>query len=270
MVLVFCSMPGSQESALGYTGQLALKPAASCTQTGTDTVNAYSASGTEGHSLATDCSPDTRRLEEVHFPVSDGEKVYTVSNVDPVVEMSEVTGSLKSFSATLTGPDPTFEIDILLEASPFMEEPKGPEAIVFPPSQFWMSSEMLWEMGVAPKVEGALEAARSATGGRAIAVSSARKLSAEDGKKEEATFGDFEKATVAIHVLKHARTGVKHYHKHLAKKNWMSLVGYSMVVAVLAVLALGVCRRFLRQTKGYVAPQEQDEETMPMQLVHSE
>jgi hypothetical protein len=34
-----------------------------------------------------------------------------------------------------------------------------------------------------------------------------------------------------------------------------------MVAALLAVLALGVCRRFLWQKRGYVAPEGQDEET---------
>merc|ERR1719201_2172890 len=264
MVLVFCSIPGQQESMLGSSGKIVLKPAASCTQTGSETVNAYSGADTsEGHVLAADCTPG-RRLEKLDEPfhVSDGEKIFTVSNVDAAVENSEVTGALKSFSATLTGPNPAFEIDILLELGKFTEEKKGPEAIPFPPTNFYLNANTLWEMGVAPKVEGALEAARSAKGGRAIVVETpARKLAAEEGKKE---LGDFEKATFAIHALKHARMGIKHMHKQRAQKSWVSLVGYSMVAALLVVLALGVCRRFLRQQKGYVAPQEQEEETQAL------
>jgi hypothetical protein len=265
MVLVFCSEPGSQESKLGVAGNIVLQPDASCTQTGSETINAYSGADKKGK-LAADCTPDSRRLKKVDpFHVSDGEKIFTVSNVDTSAETSEITGAPKSFTASLTGPDPAFELDVHLELSPFVEEKKGPAAIPFPvpANDFWLTAGLLWTIGVAPKVEGALEAARSATGGRAVALQSARQL-AEEGKKEGATFGDFEKANVAMHVLKLSRTGIQHMRNQRAQKSWVALVGCSMVAVVLAVLALGVCRRFLRQKKGYVAPEEQDEETLPV------
>ena len=169
------------------------------------------------------------------------------------------TGDLKSFTTTLTGPDPAFELDIHTELSPFAPAgDKGPEAITFPTPTFWLTASSLWTLGVAPKVGPALEAAKSATGGRTVVLDD-RRLGAEEGKKE---FGEFEKASVALHVLKLSRTGIHRLIKKQREQNsWAALVGYPMVAALMVVVAMVAYRSFLRMKKGYVAPEEQDEET---------
>merc|ERR1719420_1657423 len=110
-------------------------------------------------------------------------------------------------------------------------------------------------------VEPPLVAARSSTGGRAVVLQQGRQL---EGKKEGATFGDFEKANVAISIMKLSRKGIQHVKNQKMQKGWMEFVGYSTAVALLVVLALGVCRNFLKQNKSYVAPQEQDDEHLPV------
>merc|ERR1719235_897986 len=169
-------------------------------------------------------------------------------------------GDLESYTASLTGPDPAFELDFSLVLSPFAPPgPKGPEQLEFKTPETWLDAASLWTIGVAPKVQGALEAAKSAKGGRAVVLQT-RQLAADRADKEGATFGDFEKANVAMHILKLSRTGI-HYmiNKQRAQSSWAPLVGHPMVVALLVVLALGACRSFLSQKKGYVAPEEQDE-----------
>jgi hypothetical protein len=266
MVLVFCSEPGSQESKLGATGGVVLKPDASCTHTGTDTVNAYSGAS-EGDVLASDCTPDGtmphggRRLDKIEpFTVSDGEKTYHVSDVEESYEMTP-GGDLKSFTASFTGPSPDFELDVHLELSHFANPgPKGPEQLSFKTPTFWLNAASLWSIGVAPKVKGALAAAESSTGGRVVVLDD-RRLGAGEGKKE---FGDFEKANVAMHVLKLSRKGIHHLiKKQREQTSVVAFAGNVMVAAVLALLALGVCRRFLWQKKGYVAPEGLDEESIP-------
>jgi hypothetical protein len=223
----------------------------------------------DGEVLASDCTPDRRlggrlhrRLESgstVYGTVSDGEKLYHVTDVEDSYEMSP-SGDLKSFTASLTGPDPAFEFDFHVELSPFSPSPpKGPEEIPFKTPTFWLNAGSLWTLGVAPKVGPALEAAKSTKGGRTVVLDD-RRLGAEDGKKQE--FGDFEKASVALHVLKLSRTGIHHLIKKQREQNsWAALVGYPMVAALMVVLALVAYRSFLRLKKGYVAPEEQDEET---------
>merc|ERR1719456_124160 len=95
-------------------------------------------------------------------------------------------GDLKSFAATLTGPNPAFEVDVDVELAPFSGPgDKGPEQITFGTPTVWLDAGSLWASGVSPSVKGALEAAKSATGGRAV-VLQGRKLAADQGKKEGA------------------------------------------------------------------------------------
>merc|ERR1719281_1583316 len=245
MVLVFCSMPASQESKLGASGGLELVPAAACTTTGDATVNAYSGAS-EGDVLASDCTPDGymphgRRLDAIDpFTVSDGETSYHVSDVEESYEMTP-SGDLKSMTMSFTGPDPAFELDVHLEMSHFTNPgDKGPEQLTFKTPEFWLNAKSLWEIGVAPKVQGALEAAASSTGGRVVVMDD-RRLGAE-GKKES---GDFEKTNVAIHVLKLSRKGIHHLiQKQRETTSVLAFAGNVMVAAVLVLLALGVCRRF--------------------------
>jgi hypothetical protein len=262
MVLVLCSDPASQESKLGATGSIALKPTATCTQTGSAEVNAYDGAE-EGDKFAGDCPG--RRLAPVPvqpFIVSDGQTTYHVTAMDGEAETSS-TGEFKSFTATLTGPEPEFELDVHVELAPFSGPGKGPEEIVFPtPEGFWLNAASLWSIGVSPKVKGALEAARSATGGRAV-VTESRRL--HEDKKEGATLGEFEKAGVMMHFLKVSRTGIHHMINEQRKQtSWGAVVANPMVAALVVVLALGAFRRFMWQKNGYVAPEEQDEETQPV------
>jgi hypothetical protein len=291
MVLVFCSDPASELSQLGDTGNIAIKNAHSCASAGAAVFNAYhgvSPPASEGHVLATDCTPVTpakpgaRRLaaKEIYpFSVSDGKAVFTATSVDDDYAFSP-TGDLETVMASFTGPNKNFELDLKVELSPFaLPTAAGADAIIFPKpaNDFWLNSATLWKIGVTPKVAGAILAAKSPTGGKAVG----RRLTATSqsetvqGKQEDAKLGDFEKASLALHVLKHAHSGIHHIlEKETAEMSWGALIGYSTVAALLVVLALGACRSFLRQKKGYVAPEEQEEETQALGvdqlLAHSE
>jgi hypothetical protein len=263
MVLVFCSDPASQESKLGGSGSIKLDPEAECTTPGKAVLNLYhGVSPAQGEVLASDCTPEGRRLSApVAVVVSDGEKSYAVSAMDTSEEKTS-SGQPKSFTAVLTGPDPAFELDVTVELSAFSQG--SPKEIVFPTpaNNFWLNAGSLWAIGVSPKVKGALEAARSAKGGRAVVLTHTRQL-AEEGKKTGATLGDFEKASIAMHFLKLSRTGIHHMiNEKRAQSSWGAVAGYPMVAALVVVAALGAFRTYLRMNKGYVAPEEQNDETL--------
>jgi hypothetical protein len=171
-------------------------------------------------------------------------------------------GDIKSFTASVTGPNPTFEIDVHVELSPFDGPGKGPSSIEFqePPKNFWLNVLSLWKIGVAPKVKGAIATAKDPAGGKAVHAETRRLTPDKQGK-----LGDFEKATVATHVLKLSHAGIHHMiFKKRAQMSLLALLGYSLGAVLLVVLAVGACRSFLRQKKGYVAPEEHDEETQAL------
>jgi hypothetical protein len=267
MVLVFCSDPASQESKLGETGNIVIKNVLTCATPST--------SG--GAVLASDCTEDDgRRLEQAGigpFAVSDGTTTFTASSVDYSHE-TDTFGVPKSLTASLTGPDPAFELDVKVELSPFKSlHGKVTDEIEFqePAGKFWLNTLTLWQIGVSPKVKGAIAAAKAATGGVAV-TTAARQLTPdkEEGKTAGATLGDFEKATVATHVLKLSQTGIHHMIlKKRAQMSWLALLGYSLGAVLLVVLALGACRSLLHQKKGYVAPEDQDEEAVALAVDQS-
>jgi hypothetical protein len=254
MVLVFCSEPGSEESLLAETGNIAIKPTMTCAQGGTavlDPVHGVAPPSSAGHVLASDCTAPARRLgDKILFNVSDGATTFGVSSIDYSDEKDAL--GLKSMTVELTGPNPAFEVDAHIE----FDEVKAPTGIVFPKpfNDYWLNTDLLWKIGVVPKVAEALAAAKSPDGGKAVEMT--RRLTAS-------TLGDFEKANIAMHVLKVSQNGIHHMIlKERTQMSWVALAGYSSCAVLLVALALGACRGFFMKTKGYttmVAPEEDDE-----------
>jgi hypothetical protein len=268
MVLVFCSEPASQEAKLGETGNLALFPPMSCSTPGAavlDPVSGVKPGASSGETLANGCrrlegeEDQARRLEDkILFPVSDGATVFGVSNV--AYDSDKEGLDMKSLSVKLTGPEPDFEIDVDVDFDKFGESDTPSKVIEFPKeATMWLNTDMLWEIGVAPKVAEAVAAAKGPEGGMAVQMT--RKL-------KGVSLGDFEKASVMLHVLEFSHKGIHHVLlKERAVKSWVALAGCSSVALVLAALALGACRNFMMKQKGYttmVAPEAEDEETHAM------